>query len=71
VIRRCTGNTATDLVCGLRLDRAAADLRLSDAPVATIASAVGLPNLGYFYHCFHARFGTTPDRYRRAARQAM
>lgn len=71
VIRRCTGNTATDLVCGLRLDRAAADLRLSDEPVAAIASAVGLPNLGYFYQCFHARFGTTPDRYRRAARQAM
>lgn len=71
VIRRCTGNTATDVVNGLRLDRAATELRLSDAPVAAIASGVGLPNLGYFYHCFHTRFGTTPDRYRRAARQAM
>lgn len=71
VVRRCTGSTATDLVCGLRLDRAAAELRLGDAPVAEIAAAVGLPNQGYFYQCFRTRFGTTPDRYRRAARQAM
>jgi AraC family cel operon transcriptional repressor len=69
VVRHCTGATATALVTGLRLDYAASELRLSDRPIAQLAEAVGLPNLGHFYRLFHQRFGTTPDRYRRAARQ--
>ncbi len=71
VLRRCTGRSATDLVTDLRLERAAAELRLGQRTVADIATAIGLPNLGYFYQRFQARFGTTPRRYRQAARQAV
>lgn len=70
VLRRCTGRTATDLVTELRLDRAAAELRLGELPVAEIAGQVGLANLSHFYQRFHARFGATPARYRQAAQQA-
>jgi len=69
VLRRCLGRTATDLVTELRLDRAAAELRLSDQPVADIAGLVGLANLSHFYERFRARFGVTPARYRQAAQQ--
>jgi len=70
VIRRVHGRTATELVAELRLDHAAAALRMSDHAIATIAGAVGLANLGHFYARFQRRFGTTPRRYRQAARQA-
>lgn len=71
VLRRCHGRTTTDLVTELRMDHAAGELRLGERPIATIAAAVGLPNLGHFYRCFHKRFGTTPKRYRRSARQVV
>lgn len=69
VVRRAQGRTATDLVVGLRLDHAAAALRMSDRAIAAIADEVGLANLGHFYARFRARFGTTPRRYRLGARQ--
>jgi AraC-like DNA-binding protein/mannose-6-phosphate isomerase-like protein (cupin superfamily) len=69
VLRRCLGRTATDLVTELRLDRAAAELRMGDRPVAEIAGLVGLANLSHFYERFQARFGATPARYRQAAQQ--
>lgn len=69
VLRRCLGRTATDVVTELRLDRAAAELRLGEQPVAEIADLVGLSNLSHFYERFRARFGVTPGRYRQAAQQ--
>lgn len=71
VVRRWRQRTATDLVNDLRIDHAAAELRLGDRPIAAIAQQVGLANLGHFYACFGARYGTTPRRYRAAARQAV
>lgn len=70
VLQRCLGRTATQLVTELRLDRAAAELRLSDHPVAEVAELVGLANLSHFYARFHERFGVTPARYRQAAQQS-
>lgn len=71
VLRRCRGCTATDLVTQMRIDHAAGELRLGERPIAAIAADVGLPNLGHFYRRFQARFGTTPKRYRRSARQVV
>ncbi len=64
VVRSAQGRTATDLVTELRLDWAANQLRLSNRPIADIATSAGLPNLGHFYRRFQQRFGTTPRRYR-------
>ena len=59
------------MVADLRLDHAAAALRMSDRAIAAIADEVGLANLGHFYARFRARFGTTPRRYRLGARLVL
>lgn len=64
VIRDRTGGTATALINELRLTRAAADLRMTDLPIARIAGDCGVGNLSHFYRLFNARFGVTPRRYR-------
>jgi AraC family cel operon transcriptional repressor len=64
VARKATGLTATDLINSVRLERAAALLRMSSKSLLDIAGECGLPNVGHFYRLFHRRFGTTPHRYR-------
>lgn len=64
VVRRCYGKRTTDLVNDLRLEFASSRLRLTDEPIASIAAAAGLSNLGYFYKIFGRRFGMTPRAYR-------
>lgn len=71
VIRAAQGRRATDLVNAIRLAWASAQLRMTDRDVAAIAEACGLPHLGHFYRLFEEVFGTTPARYRRAARGAV
>jgi len=71
VVRRYRGCTTTELVTHMRIDHAATALRLSEQPISTIATTIGMPNLGHFYRRFHARFGTTPKRYRTSARQVV
>ncbi len=64
VARRGADRSATELVQAVRLDRAAADLRLTDAPISRVAIDCGMANLSHFYRLFKARFGVTPRRYR-------
>jgi AraC family cel operon transcriptional repressor len=64
-IRRHRGITATRLVNDLRMELAAARLRLTSDPVAEVAAHVGLGDLGHFYRLFHRAHGTTPAGYRR------
>jgi len=64
VDRATSGRTATELVNETRLTRAAAELTMTDDPIARIAVARGLPNLSHFYRLFNERFGTTPRRFR-------
>lgn len=71
VLQRSIGRTATELLTDVRLDRAAAELRMSDLSVAVIAEQIGLANLSHFYQRFQARFGVTPARYRAAAQQSV
>jgi AraC family cel operon transcriptional repressor len=64
VIRQRTGKTATALIQQIRLDHAAAQLRMSDTPLARVAVDSGLVNLSHFHRLFKARFGVTPRAYR-------
>ena len=66
-VRRCLGQTTTELVNTIRLDRAAHLLRMTGRPIVGVALDSGFENLGYFYRRFAQRFGTTPRRFRRAA----
>lgn len=63
-IRRCLGLTTTDLVNRLRMEYAAAQLRMTNLPIARIALDCGLENLGYFYRLFQTHFQTTPRQFR-------
>jgi len=70
-VRASQSRRATDLVNAMRLDWAAARLRLSDRPVAEIAGECGLPNLAHFYKLFRSAFGLTPAAFRSSAQSAM
>jgi AraC family cel operon transcriptional repressor len=67
-VRRCGGQTATDVVNGLRLERAALRLRMTTDGILDVALDCGFGNLGHFYRCFRGRFGMTPKAYRLAGR---
>lgn len=62
--RAAVGLTTTGLLNHLRLEQAAADLRMTGKAPAEIAYDCGLPNLGHFYKLFRRRFGHPPARYR-------
>lgn len=64
VIQAETGQTATALINQLRLDRAAALLRMTDRPIASVAVDCGFPSLSHFYRLFNERFKATPRHYR-------
>ena len=70
-IQRWHHCTATELVGRLRIDWVARELRLSERSIAELAAEAGMPHLGHFYRRFHARFGTTPRRYRLSALRLM
>ncbi len=65
---RCT---ASDYVNRLRLDRAEKLLRTTELDVTEIAFESGYGNLSYFFRKFRDRWGTTPRRYRQAARRPV
>lgn len=70
LVRASQGRTSTDLVNVIRMKWAATALRMSDRPIADIASTCGLTHLGHFYVLFNAHFRVTPRRYRLDAWQA-
>lgn len=67
VIQAGTGQTATELINQLRLNRAAALLRMTDRPIASVAADCGFPSLSHFYRLFNERFKATPRHYRMAS----
>lgn len=67
-VRRVHGVTPTDLVNGLRLSWAAAELQFSTRGIAEIALASGFESLSHFYHLFRRQHGVTPRQFRLRAR---
>ncbi|TCC46991.1 AraC family transcriptional regulator [Kribbella pittospori] len=64
VIQAGTGQTATEMVNQVRLNRAAAMLRMTDRPISAVAADCGFPSLSHFYRLFNDRFKATPRHYR-------
>jgi AraC family cel operon transcriptional repressor len=62
--RRSYGATASEVVNGLRLDRAEDLLRETDASVSWVAEESGFSNQSYFFRRFRERTGMTPIRFR-------
>ncbi|MGE4564891.1 MAG: helix-turn-helix domain-containing protein [Victivallaceae bacterium] len=65
LFKAATGVTPGDYLFGIRLDRAARQLRESDRAISEIAAAVGFADSNYFTRRFRARFGQSPREYRR------
>ncbi len=70
VFRRHTGMSLGSCVRGLRLERAAARLAGSEDSISDIALECGFTDQPHLTRAFRSRTGTTPSRYRRAARDA-
>ena len=64
LFKRATGQTFSDYLRALRLDRACALLEVGDKTVEEIVKACGLRDVPSFYHAFHAYTGMTPNQYR-------
>lgn len=64
MIRKCFGKTLSDLVTELRMDFAARQLMLTNAPIKTICHDCGFTNLSHFYKTFRSLYQQTPARYR-------
>jgi DNA-binding response OmpR family regulator len=65
-VRSLLGETPTDLIRRLRLERAAQLLAGQAGSVAEIAYAVGFKGVSYFCKCFKDAYGVTPSAYRRS-----
>jgi AraC-like DNA-binding protein len=68
VFREATATTPHDYLVKLRLARAMAALRESDANVTDVALASGFNDGNYFSYAFRKLVGMSPSRYRREAR---
>lgn len=65
VFRAVIGETASQSVRRIRLNRAAAALAQTDQPLAGIARMVGYPNLSSFTRAFSDAYGMTPLAFRK------
>lgn len=70
-ISLCMNQTTTQLLNGIRLNRAAQALRMTGMPIIDIAMDCGFNNLGYFYRAFKTQFGTTPRQYRKTSQNML
>lgn len=64
VIKRCSGNTYTELLQAKRMRQAAYLLTTSKLAVSDIAGAVGYENISYFHRLFQKTYGMSPRNYR-------
>ena len=67
VLKRTAGQTPTEYINHLRLERAASLLTITTLSILDIADDCGFEQPTYFYRLFRARFHTTPHAYRIAA----
>lgn len=66
MIRKCTGYTFQELLMRKRFQKAVMFLVETELPVEEVAVNIGYENQSYFYRQFKARYGMTPNQYRKA-----
>ncbi len=70
-LRAVRGQTPTEFITALRLDRAATLLATTPREIIEIASDCGFDNLSHFYRRFRAQYGLTPRAYRLRAYRSI
>lgn len=68
---RWLGMTPTELVNRARMDFSAQQLTETGRPILEIALDCGLTNLSHFYALFRARYGVSPQKYRKRFRRIV
>ena len=71
LFREAFGHSPIEYLINLRLEKAAAMLRQSEAAISEIAMATGFGDSNYFTKMFRRKFGVSPRDYRKSARQPM
>jgi len=70
-MRSFMGQTPSDYINRVRMEHAARLLTGTSDTLGDIAAECGLPNLSHFHKLFHATYGETPGRYRRARQRSL
>ena len=65
VFTKETGKTFTQYLNDIRLEQAAMEIRLIDAPISEIAASVGIPDQNYFARIFRAKYHMSPSTWRK------
>lgn len=65
-LKRTCGATFSEVLTGLRMQRAEALLQTSDLTVQDVAAACGYRNMTHFYGVFRERFAMSPGEFRTA-----
>ncbi|MCF6404436.1 helix-turn-helix transcriptional regulator [Chitinophaga filiformis] len=63
-VRKCYNKTLSALVAELRMQFAARQLAITNAPIKSICHDCGFNNLGHFYKQFQGMYKQTPSQYR-------
>lgn len=69
IMKSVLGQTPSDWILNLRLERAVRLLETTGFSITDIAGQSGFENLSHFYRCFYARHRQTPLRFRKAVRR--
>jgi AraC-like DNA-binding protein len=68
VVRDLTGRPVLELLTERRMTEVRRLLRETDLPLGVVAATTGHRNATYLVRRFRARYGTTPERWRRSTR---
>ncbi len=71
IFKACFGETPTDYVNRLKLERAASLLAFSDERISMAALNSGFENISHFNHLFRRRYGMSPNAYRKQANHSL
>lgn len=64
VFKSITGQSPQRFLISFRMERAAAELTASNAPIGDVGASVGYPNLLHFSRAFKGVYGMSPREYR-------
>lgn len=71
IFKKHTGTTITGYLLNIRMTKAASLLVDTDCPLVDIAAKVGYADYNYFCRLFKRYFNTSPNAYRKQARQPV
>ncbi|HNX26609.1 MAG TPA: helix-turn-helix domain-containing protein [Phycisphaerae bacterium] len=63
-VKKITGQTVSELLNSIKLEKAATDLCMTTESILYVAMNAGFNNMSHFYKLFRLRFGQSPKKFR-------